>query len=237
MNICVLLAGGKGTRMRNHSIPKQFIEICNRPIIIRTLENLINTDLIDTFYVAILPQYISKLQTLLDKYIPDQSRIKLVCGGKERIDSIQNSFKEIVNLNFSDENIVIFHDAVRPFVTKRVIKDSIECASKYGACVAVIPATDTMYFVDTDGIVRGYPDRSTLFHGQAPDTFKVGVFKKCLGQINDLNKKNITGTIQICNATGYPVKTIMGDVNNFKITTEDDLKKAEAIIMFSKEYK
>ena len=230
MNFAVILAGGTGSRMNNANIPKQFIDLCGEPIIVHTIKKILETEEFDYLYVAVHPEYKKYLEKILDKFNLKKQKITLINGGKERIDSILNAINAIYQFNHNNDDIVVIHDAVRPFVTKRILKESIDAASKYGACVAVVPAIDTMYTLDFDKNISGLTERKTLFNGQSPDSFKLGVLRNSINSLTDEEKEKITGTVQICASKGIKVKTIKGEYQNIKITTEYDLKLAEVII-------
>lgn len=225
-----ILAGGTGSRMDKHNIPKQFIDLCGKPIIVRTIEKMLEADEFDYLYVAVHPEYKKYLEKILDKFDLKSKKVTLINGGKERIDSVLNIVNSIYEFNRNNDDIVVIHDAVRPFVAKRILKESVDAASKYGACVAVVPAIDTMYTLDSDNVISGFPERKILFNGQSPDSFKLGVLRNSINSLTDEEKEKITGTVQICASKGIKVKTIKGEYQNIKITTEYDLKLAEAII-------
>lgn len=224
-----ILAGGTGKRMDKHNIPKQFIDLCGKPIIIHTIQKMVSVKEFDFIFIAIHPDYKEYLQKTLESFnLSDNSKIVIIDGGKERIDSIENVINAAYELNHNAEDIIVLHDAVRPFVSQKILQDSIATASKYGACVAIVPAVDTIYFHDSDTIID-FPERSKLCNGQSPDSFKIGILKKSLEQLSENERKTITGTVQICSFKGFPVKTIPGDYQNIKITTENDLLLAEVI--------
>lgn len=225
-----ILAGGSGTRMSAHNIPKQFIEICGKPIIIHTLEVMLKLKEFDYIYIAIHPNYKKYLLDILEKFnLKNNHKIVIVNGGKERIDSIQNVINGLLEKSNNPEDVVVLHDAVRPFVTEKIFKDSVASASKNGVCVAVVPAVDTMYVLNENGQLVGMPPRQTLFNGQAPDSFKVKILKDSLDRLDESERATLTGTVQICSVKGYPVSTIQGSYQNIKITTENDLIVAKAI--------
>ncbi len=227
-----ILAGGTGKRMKtNNTLPKQFFELCGKPIIIRTIEQVLQVNDFDYLIIAIHKDYKTYLEELISKFIVhNKDKIKICCGGKERIDSIKNTLDTIKSLSQDKNDVVVVCDAVRPFVTEKILKDSINTASKYGACVAITPAIDTMYEVSPEGNVLSMPDRATLFCGQAPDSFNVDVLEQSLNSLTDEEKQFITGTVQIVKLKGHEVKTIEGDRDNIKITTAEDMVIAEAII-------
>lgn len=226
---CAILAGGVGTRM-GAGTPKQFLMLRDAPIIIHTLKRVVGFDLFDRVVVAVHPQWRDHFMLLLSKHGIEQDKLIVVDGGVERIDSIRNSLFAVRSTGEScDTDVVVVHDAVRPFVSKAIMEDSIISARKHGACVAVVPATDTILDVE-EGVVASVPPRSRLFHGQAPDSAQILLLEKSIAAITASERKYITGTAQILLANGVQVWTIPGDVCNMKITTASDLTLAERLI-------
>lgn len=233
MNYGVILAGGSGSRMKGIDIPKQYYEINGKPIIIYTLKTFIDIECFDYIYIAVNDEYIQYVNSILEKFIDKEniSKITIVNGGNERIDSIHNVIEAIDENNINDEDIIVIHDAVRPFISKKIILDNIECAKKYGATVTSVPVNDTI-LLSTDGdYVDRIPIRKTLFHGQSPDSFNLKTFIELESKLTDEQKEIITGTSQVCTLNDYPIKMIEGNTANFKITTDADLDLAEYIIL------
>ena len=233
MNYAVILAGGSGNRMKSINIPKQYHEINGVPIIIYTLKTFIELKCFDYIYIAINPTFTDFVNSILEKYFNtnDISNITLINGGKERIDSIHNVIKSIELKEINDDDIIVIHDAVRPFVTEKIILDNIEGAKKYGATVTSVPVNDTI-LLSTDGdYVDRIHIRKTLFNGQSPDSFNLKTFIELENKLTDEQKDIITGTSQVCTLNDYPIKMIEGDTANFKITTDADLDLAEHIIL------
>ncbi|MEE0935227.1 MAG: IspD/TarI family cytidylyltransferase [Methanobrevibacter sp.] len=233
MNYAVILAGGSGSRMKSINIPKQYHEINGIPVIIYTLKTFIELECFDYIYIAINPTFTDFMNSILKKYFnpKDISNITLINGGKERIDSIHNVIESIKKNNINDKDIIVIHDAVRPFVTKKIILDNIKGAKKYGATVTSVPVNDTI-LLSTDGdYVDRIPIRKTLFNGQSPDSFNLKTFIELENKLTDEQKEIITGTSQVCTLNDYPIKMIEGDTANFKITTDADLDLAEYIIL------
>ena len=229
MNYGVVLAGGTGTRMGGE-IPKQFMNLCGKPILLWTLEKLISIEDFNAIYIAVHSDYINYLQKLLNDFCIKDNRIEIINGGKERINSIENALQAICENEIGPDDVVVIHDGVRPFVSTKILRDSINVAREYGACVAVVPAIDTMYILNDDRFIKDFPHRATIFNGQAPDSFKVQVLKCALDSLSAEERKTITGTVQICSLKGYQIKTIPGDYKNIKITTQDDMFIAEKIL-------
>lgn len=233
MNYGVILAGGSGTRMKSIDVPKQYFEIKGIPIIIYTIKKFIDVDCFDYIYIAIDNNYKNYMNSILERFIDDIniSKITLVNGGKERIDSIHNVIKSIDVTEINDEDIIVIHDAVRPFVTEKIILDNIKGAKEYGATVTSVPVNDTI-LLSTDGdYVDRIPIRKTLFNGQSPDSFNLKTFIELENKLTEEQKEIITGTSQVCTLNDYPIRMIEGDTINFKITTDADLELAEHIIL------
>lgn len=226
---CSILAGGIGKRMGGDT-PKQFLPLAGTPIIIRTLQRVVQFGKFDAIVVAIHPDWEAELCSLMKSNSLDASRIILCPGGKERHDSIMNTLIAIKrNYEVSESDVVVVHDAVRPFVSDAVLEASIEGAAQYGASVATLPAVDTMLKVQ-DGLVVNVPPRAELFNGQAPDSARLLLLERAINSLTEDERKIITGTAQICVVKGIPVKAVPGDPNNIKITTPHDLEVAARIL-------
>lgn len=227
-NYAVILAGGTGKRMGDVKLPKQFLEICNQPIILLTLKRILDSNLFDSVVIVIHEDWVDYMNELLINSGINCNNVEIISGGKERIDSIENATDYLKGKNVSDEDIVVFLDAVRPFITDEILKDAVSETQKWGATVAICPVKDTM-IISLNNIAVDMPQRDTLYHGQAPDSFKFGLIYKSLKSLTDEQRSKITGTAQICQIKGIPVHTIKGSENNIKITTILDLFLANAI--------
>ena len=232
MNFAVILAAGKGKRMHlSTGIPKQFIKISGIPIVIYTINKILSAKCFDKVYVSVCSDFIDYFIKLLKEYSIDKDRIIITEGGKERIDTIQNTLKAIeIDTTISNDDVVVICDAVRPFVSTKILYESINTARDFGACVATIPAHDTMFSIEESGIINSLLPRSKIFHGQAPDSFRFNILKQALDSLSEEEKLVITGTAQICLIKGIPVKAIKGSRKNIKITTIEDLQLAEQIL-------
>lgn len=225
LNIAVILAGGVGKRMGQVKLPKQFLEINHTPIIILTLREILASKLFAEIIIVIEQNWRDYLCELLENYeIPP---LHIINGGKERIDSIENA------LNFSrtfakDNDIIVLCDAVRPFINKDILQNGIDFAREFGASVAIVPCKDTM-IISKNNHAISMPNRSEIFCGQAPDSFKFGVIFNAIKTLPQNKRKILTGTAQICHIQGIPIATFLGDEKNIKITTTLDLFLANAI--------
>ncbi len=228
-----ILAGGVGKRVERTQTPKQFIEIGGQPIIVITLKQFIEIDEMDRIYIAVHADWKEYLGNLLDKYFSKEEceKIRIVVGGKERLDSFINILDSIIDTTgLSEEDILICHDSVRPFVRKKMILDCIEETKKHGVALTVTPAEDTMYSSSMEGFIDGTLDRSTLFKGQTPSGFKATLLKEVCDSVSEDEKKKITGTTQLMLKKGYNLKIVEGHTSNFKITTDNDLDIADRMV-------
>lgn len=226
-----ILAGGSGTRVKNSDIPKQFIEINGLPIVIYTLKSMLKVKRFDYIYIAARKDYINFLKTQVKKNILKSERVIIISGGEERLDSIRNITLAIEKDNGVNENdIIVIHDAVRPFVTLKILENAIDGAVKYGACVCGLPCADTILHSADGKSVYDVPIRSELFSGQTPDSFNLAEFIHILQAVTDEQNKIITGTSQVYTLNNKPVHIIEGDSINFKITTDSDLLIAKSLL-------
>lgn len=227
-----ILAGGKGTRMNITNMPKQFLMLGSKPIIIHTVEKFLLCNKIDVVYLGVHKDWINYCEELVEKYIETKKeKIKIVPGGEDRNGTIMNIIKDIEE-TYKDikESIIVTHDAVRPFVSMKIIEENIEGAIKYGACDTVIPATDTIVKTENGEDISEIPNRKFLYQGQTPQSFKIELLKELYSKISENDKKELTDACKICVMNGKNVKLVNGDTLNIKITTINDYTIAQAIL-------
>lgn len=228
-----VLAGGIGTRIQRHLIPKQFISICGTPIIIITLRAFIQNKQFDAVYVAVHQEWINYLKMLLQRYLSEEERkkITIVRGGKERLNSFTNIMDSIIEqFGLRQDDILICHDSVRPFVSQKMINDCITSTLEYGLALTVIPTTDTIHSAHDHQFIDGTLDRNGLYNGQTPSGFNITLLKNASDSFTEEEKSMVTGTTQLILKLGYKIKIVEGHTSNFKITTDNDLDIAERIL-------
>lgn len=224
-----ILAAGKGTRMGNVSMPKQFLSIKNKPILIHTIEKFIMIEEFSKIIISCPEAWMEYTKDIIDKYISDD-RIELVAGGKERNDTLMNSIRFIEeNYGLNDEDVIISHDAVRPFVTRRIIKDNIEKLKQYRAVDTVIPAFDTIVR-GANGELIDIPIREEMYQGQTPQSFNIKTFVESYGRLTEEEKNILSDSCKIILLAGEKVAMVQGESYNIKITTPYDLKVANTIV-------
>lgn len=228
-----ILAGGVGSRMNIADMPKQFLPLGEKPIIVHTIEKFLLNDKFDKIYVGVHADWLLHMSDLLKKYSLADERIELVRGGKDRTESILNIIKKIENdesLSLSDNDIIVTHDSVRPFVTSRIIDENISMALKFGACDTVVSSVDTIITSKQGDTIDSVPERSTMYQGQTPQSFNLKLIKKLYDELTIGEKNILTDACKVCVLKNVPVRLVRGEYSNFKITTVTDYKIAQSMV-------
>lgn len=232
MIYAAVLAGGVGSRMQNTDMPKQFLELDNKPIIIHTAEKMLMNDRVDTLYIGINPNWLTFCEDLVKKHFGANDKVKVVAGGADRNGTIINIINDIESTNgIGDDDIIITHDAVRPFLTQRIIDDNIDAALEYGACDTVVKASDTIVRSENGDFINEIPQRDPLYQGQTPQSFNIKLLKGCFDEMTDEERAILTDACKICVLKNKKVKLVDGEVLNFKITTVGDYQMARAMLL------
>ncbi|MBR1738752.1 MAG: 2-C-methyl-D-erythritol 4-phosphate cytidylyltransferase [Ruminococcus sp.] len=223
-----IVAGGSGTRMGSE-IPKQFLSVGGEAILVRTVRVFAQMKEINAVFVGINPGWRDYAAELFDK-AGLSGRAELVDGGSDRNSTVLNIVNAAVSrFGRNKGDIIVTHDAVRPFVTPEVIRVNIACAGEHPACGTYIPSEDTIVTTDDGREVSGTLDRSRLLRAQTPQTFDVDRLLSCVERIGEERAGELTDTCGIFTECGIPIRIVTGDPLNFKITTPYDLRLAELI--------
>src|SRR5699024_9770135 len=160
--------------MGNVPMPKQFLHLNEKPIIVHTIEKFILNTNITEIIIASPEEWLNYTQDILKKYGLNLQNVKVVKGGVDRNGTIMNIISFIEEeFGVQEDDVLITHDAVRPFLTHRIIQENIDMAMEYGAVDTVIPAIDTIV-ESTDGeFITEIPTRDTMYQGQTPQTFNI----------------------------------------------------------------
>lgn len=235
MNIAIIFAGGSGTRMKTHGLPKQFLKIEGKTIIVKTLENFEINKQIDKIYIACKEDWIDYLKEEIE-----QSGIKkvakIVKGGESGQDSIFNALYAAYEENPKD-SIVLIHDGVRPFISQELINQNIEDVKKYGTSITVTPCFETAIQSSNGELVEEVPNRSEMYTAQAPQCFRLGQIVEVHQKVRQ-TEKGYDGAVDSCNLmrnNGYPVHMTMGPRNNIKVTTPTDYYLIQALYKYKKD--
>jgi 2-C-methyl-D-erythritol 4-phosphate cytidylyltransferase len=225
MVTAIVLAAGSGSRM-NQKKEKQFLLLDGKPVLYYSLRTF-EASIVDEIILVTKEKDIDYCrQEIVEKYGFTKVR-RIVSGGKERYDSVQRGLKAADKRN----NIIMIHDAARPFVTNRMILDSISAARRYKACTVAVPVKDTIKVVDEYEFGVETPDRSTLYIIQTPQTFDRGLLREAYDRLRISGDKDITDDTMIVERyLDQRVKMVEGSYKNIKITTPEDMPVAEALL-------
>ena len=227
-----ILAGGVGRRMQNGDLPKQFLMLGGKPIVIHTVEAFLANGRIDKLYIGVPSVWCGYTETLIEKYIRSRAEdIIVVEGGEDRNGTIMNIIDRIKDEHGeSDEHYIITHDAVRPFVSARIIDENIDAVIKYGAVDTCVSAVDTIVESKDGKFISAIPERRFMYQGQTPQSFRIELLERLYATLDEEQRKILTDACKICVMRDTPVYIVEGDVSNMKITTVPDYKMAAALV-------
>ncbi len=220
----IIPAGGVGKRFGG-DLPKQYIELEGIPIILRTLLCFEQSPYVVNIIIAASDEWYAFIDNLISKY--NIKKVKdIISGGKERLNSIDNALK---SEHLYNSDIILVHDAVRPFVSQKLIKEIIEASDKYGAAIPGINPNETIKSANADNIVQSTLNRSQIWSIQTPQGFRRPLILKAY---QNAIRKNIFGTddSSLVEAIAHKVKIIPGEPQNIKITTPFDMSIAGKIL-------
>ncbi|GAB1402154.1 2-C-methyl-D-erythritol 4-phosphate cytidylyltransferase [Elusimicrobiota bacterium] len=213
----IIVAGGAGKRFGADK-PKQFLLLNKKPmfewsiIAFKKIKECVQV-------VLVVPK--DKLQSML-KY-KKLYGIDIVCGGKERFDSVKNG----LNIVKDDISLVAVHDAARPLITEKIIKDVVESAEKFGGAIAAVASKDSVKFSKSGTRITKSLDRKTIWNAQTPQIFKKDILKKAYSK---KISKSTTDDAQLVDKIGIKSALVFASYENFKITEQTDFLLAEVIL-------
>jgi len=221
--VALILAAGRGVRMGGRG-EKAFLLLWGKPLLAWTLSVFETSSRIQEIIVVVPPD--RKEQCRKEILLPYHiSKARVVSGGKERQDSLQNGFREIEE----PCDLVVIHDGARPFLDQEVLDRALNEAEKYGAAIVAVPVKDTIKIGDQKGMVQKTLDRSLLWSVQTPQVYKYQIIKQAL---EEASKEGFYGTddSSLVERIGKPVKIVTGSYENIKVTTPEDLIFGEMIL-------
>ncbi len=215
----ILVAGGTGSRM-GANIPKQYLSLGGKPILVRTIEKFLAiTDC--QIVLAISEGATHFWDEIKEEYFANEERIRMVFGGDTRFQSVKNALDSIS----TESGLVAVHDAVRPFVGSQLIQDCFEMASQLGNAVPCVDSKDSVRFVD--GGMNKAVDRAFVKLVQTPQTFTLQVLKKAYAAPYE---SFYTDDASVVEHGGYTINLLMGEYSNIKITTPEDMRVGELLL-------
>lgn len=234
--VVIIPAAGLGTRMAAATGPKskktapskQFTELGGTPILIHTLRKFAASPEVSEIYIALRKNEISGFRVRLETEGKEilQKKVQLVEGGEHRQESVGRALAEV---SAAPDDIVLVHDAVRPFITDEIIQDVIRAAQKYGAAIAGLPAVDTIKQVERTAegaVITATISRERVVLAQTPQGFRYDVLRKAFDEAAS-NDFMGTDEASLVERSGHEVAVVMGSTRNIKITTPADMELAE----------
>ena len=229
MNIGVIFAGGVGSRMHSRDLPKQFLSIHNKPIIIHTLEYFERNAEIDAVVIACVADWIPHMEKLLYQYRIEKVK-RVVSGGATGQLSIYNGLLAAREVAAGRDAIVLIHDGVRPLINEELLSANIASVREYGSAITSAVVKETIVLAGEDGMVEEVPSRARSRVAKAPQSFRLedilAVHERALSE-------GVTDSIDSCTlmqSYGFRLHMVDGPYENIKITTPDDFYTMRAIL-------
>lgn len=233
MKVALITASGQGTRM-GQDIPKQFLHVNDKPIIIYTLERFQNNPQIDAIILVTLPNWFGFIQAYANQF--NITKLKWIVAGDETGQGSIRKGLEALEKECPPDTIVMVHDGNRPLISNDIIADSLAVFRKHGSAVAVIPCTEAV-FRSKDGVTSTVSvPREVLHRTQTPHTYTL---EKLLWAHKQAEEKGIVNTAASCtlmHALGEKVYFSKGSEKNFKLTTLDDMELFKAFLAMEKNH-
>jgi 2-C-methyl-D-erythritol 4-phosphate cytidylyltransferase len=233
-NIAIIFAGGSGSRMghktsEGEDLPKQFIEVEGKPIIIWTLEYFENSQQIDEIVIVMNPEWIEYCKDQITKF-GMQKISAVVEGGETSQDSIYNGLVKAKEL-FGENNIVLLHDGVRPLISEKLIDDCIDSVKKHGTAITSLPATETIVYSKSGVLVNDTSVRNETYIASAPQAFILNEILDAHNEIRHSNPEyiNIVDSCTLYNNLGKQCHLVRGPIGNIKLTRPEDIATFKAI--------
>ena len=227
-----IVAGGTGSRM-GADMPKQFLKIKGEEIITHCVKRFLEVNEIDRIYIAVHADWLEYTKQLLSDALnsSELNKLSVTPGGRDRNASVFCIIDAIGSDNsISDDDILLTHDAVRPFVSAATIRENIVAARIYTVCTTAVPATDTILYSENNMTISNTLVRAGLWHAQTPQSFRISAMLTAYEKLDEVQRSRLTDVCGIFTAAGEEIRIVGGDVSNIKLTTPFDLKLAEAIL-------
>lgn len=235
MNVAIIFAGGTGKRMNTTALPKQFLELHGKPILVYTLEQFERCDAIDGIILICLESWIPYCKSFLEMF-NIKKVAAIVPGGETGLLSRYYGIRKAAEI-YPMDSICLLHDGVRPLINSEVIKKNIDCVIENGSSITVTPATETVAIRSEEGnFVKEIFDRSRCQLVRAPQCFRL---EELLKVHEDTINKGVTDCIDtafLMQQNGYALHAVEGPVENIKITTPMDFYFFRAAIDMRENY-
>lgn len=229
MNIGVIFAGGVGSRMNSRELPKQFLKVWNKPIIIHTIEHFEHNDLVDAIVVVCVADWIEYFNDLKELY--GLKKVKAVVpGGASGQLSIYNGLCAAEKLANGEDSIVLIHDGVRPMIHSDLITKNIEAVCKHGNAITGSIVKETIVSVNDSDMIEFVPERKYSRVAKAPQSFRLSDILDAHRKAQEEGRTDFIDSCTLMRYYGHPLHMVDGPYENIKITTPDDFYTMRAIL-------
>ena len=222
----LIFAGGAGRRMNARSLPKQFLQVYGKPVIIHTLEHFEYHEMIDEIVIVCLKNWIDELKGMLNRFGIRKVTI-IVPGGKTGHKSIWEGLKAMRE-STDDQDIVLIHDGVRPLITDELIESNIEAVRKYGNAITCEAARESVVVSTNGKDIQQVPNRDNMYVAKAPQSFYFGEIYRVYCQAQKDGRKSIDSA-HLCHMYGVPMHMVKSPRHNMKITDPVDYYVCRAL--------
>lgn len=236
----VILAGGKGSRVKGYELPKQFVKLSGKPLIMHSVLKMARAQVIDTVIVVVPSEYLGHARDVISEYSDDTcnsfKKITVIAGGDDRESSIVKAIEHIGKGDAFRDDVFVTHDACRPFFDEEMIAKTVDAIATFDAVTAALPCADTIAS-GSNGLLTANMDRSMLYTVQTPQTFRPHEYLKLIEEGKDnASHESSCENAEFTDVTGRyiqankKVAVVSGSRLNFKITYAEDFALAEAYL-------
>ena len=229
MNIGIIFAGGVGSRMHSKDLPKQFLRIYDKPIIIHTIEHFEKNSLINAGVVVCVADWIDYFKNLVAQFHLQKIK-KIVPGGESGQLSIYNGLVAAKEIAQDEKSIVLIHDGVRPLINSDLLTKNIECVKKHGSSITSGIVKETIVEIDDEGGIKMVPDRAHSRVAKAPQCFWLHDILSAHNRALEEGRKDFIDSCTLMQHYGFKLHMTDGPYENIKITTPDDFYTMRAIL-------
>lgn len=232
MNYAIILAAGVGQRMRSGGLPKQFLQLMGKPIVVYTLEKFEQTEDIDKVIIVCHGSYVEQMQKLICLYQLNKAET-IIVGGSNRQNSLQRGLDAVKQMGGQENDIVVIHDGVRPLVNITTIQENIRIAKQYGCAVTVHPVTESVVITKSEEAeISDFMKRADTYSLTAPQSFQLGKIMQAYKAIEGADEGEIPllDAAMVYAKVGEEVHLVKEQGPNIKITTAEDFYFLKAIL-------
>lgn len=229
MNIAILFAGGNGSRMNSRELPKQFLSIHGRPVIVRTAQLFQKHSEVDAIVIACTEDWIDYCKTIIDAAEIDKCRA-IVPGGKTSQESINNALAAAQAIAGEAHSVVLIHDGVRPLIDQKTISDNIASVKEHGSAITCVEAKETLVATQDGEFISNVTARKTMRVARAPQSFWLDEILAAHEWAVEQGKSDYIDSATLMFEYGKELHIVMGPIDNIKLTTSGDFYSIQAIL-------